>query len=168
MDESHHYRAKASAAAVNALNPVLGLELTATAQVQDGSKVILFKNVVYEYPLSKAIRDGYTRTPYALTRKDLNKYNFEEVELDKTMINDGINHHENMKLELLEYATNNNERVVKPFMLIVCKDTTHANWVLDYIKSYEFKYGKYKDKVVIVHSNQRGEEKKKILNFFWM
>ncbi len=159
MDESHHYRAKASAAAVNALNPVLGLELTATAQVQDGSKVILFKNVVYEYPLSKAIRDGYTRTPYALTRKDLNKYNFEEVELDKTMINDGINHHENMKLELLEYATNNNERVVKPFMLIVCKDTTHANWVLDYIKSYEFKYGKYKDKVVIVHSNQRGEEK---------
>ena len=55
MDESHHYRAKSSARAINDLNPVIGLELTATPQVQEGSRTILFKNVVYEYPLSKAI-----------------------------------------------------------------------------------------------------------------
>ena len=50
---------KKSVQAINDLNPILGLELTATPQVQKGSKTILFKNVVYEYPLSKAIKDGH-------------------------------------------------------------------------------------------------------------
>lgn len=159
MDESHHYRAKASANAINTLNPVLGLELTATPQVQSGNKTVLFKNVVYEYPLSKAIKDGYTRTPYALTRKDIRSYNFTEEELDKTMINDGIRHHENMKLELQQYSVNNHTKLVKPFMLIVCKDTTHAQQVLDYVKSDAFRDGKYADKVIMVHSNQSGSEK---------
>ncbi|MCR5114023.1 MAG: DEAD/DEAH box helicase family protein [Acholeplasmatales bacterium] len=159
MDESHHYRAKSSAKAINDLNPVLGLELTATPQVQDGSKTILFKNVVYEYPLSKAIKDGYTRTPYALTRRDINSYNFTSEELDKTMINDGIRHHENMKLELKKYSVNNGVKLVKPFMLIVCKDTTHAQQVLEYIQSDAFRNGLYKNKVIMVHSNQKGAEK---------
>lgn len=159
MDESHHYRAKSSAQAINELNPVLGLELTATPQVQSGSKTKLFKNVVYEYPLSKAIKDGYTRTPYALTRRDIKAYNFTETELDKVMINDGINHHENIKVELEKYSFNNNEKKVKPFMLIVCKSTEHAQEVLNYVKSLEFKEGKYADKVIMVHSNQSGAEK---------
>lgn len=159
MDESHHYRAKSSAQAINELNPVLGLELTATPQVQSGSKTKLFKNVVYEYPLSKAIKDGYTRTPYALTRRDIKAYNFTETELDKVMINDGINHHENIKVELEQYSFNNNEKKVKPFMLIVCKNTEHAQEVLNYVKSLEFKEGKYADKVIMVHSNQSGAEK---------
>ena len=154
MDESHHYRAKSSAQAINELNPVLGLELTATPQVQSGSKTILFKNVVYEYPLSQAIKDGYTRTPYALTRRDIKSYNFTEEELDKVMINDGIVHHENIKVELEKYSFNNNEKNVKPFMLVVCKNTDHAQEILDYIKSDAFRNGNYKDKVIMVHSNQ--------------
>ncbi len=159
MDESHHYRAKSSAAAINALNPILGLELTATPQVQSGSKTVYFKNVVYEYPLSAAIRDGYTRTPYALTRRDIRSYDMSAEEMDKTMINDGIVHHENMKVELKKYSINNNVRLVKPFMLIVCKDTNHAQWVLNYVKSDAFRDGKYADKVIMVHSNQSGAEK---------
>lgn len=159
MDESHHYRAKSSAKAINDLRPVLGLELTATPQIQSGTKTILFKNVVYEYPLSQAIKDGYTRTPYALTRKNLRAYNLTEDELDMTMINDGINHHENIKAELYKYSVNNNVPYVKPFMLIVCKDTKHAEKVLSYVKSLAFKEGKYADKVILVHSNQTGSEK---------
>jgi len=159
MDESHHYRAKASATAINSLKPVLGLELTATPQVQNGSKTELFKNVVYEYPLSKAIKDGYTRTPYVLTRKDIKSYNFTDEELDKTMINDGILHHENIKTELIEYTKNNDVKIVKPFMMIVCKDTKHAEHVLAYVKSDSFMNGKYMDKVIMVHSNQSGTEK---------
>lgn len=154
MDESHHYRAQSSAQAINDLNPVLGLELTATPQVQSGSKTILFKNVVYEYPLSQAIKDGYTRTPYALTRRDIKSYNFTEEELDKVMVNDGIVHHENIKVELEKYSFNNNEKKVKPFMLIVCKNTDHAQETLDYIKSDAFRNSNYKDKVIMVHSNQ--------------
>ncbi len=159
MDESHHYRAKASATAINALHPVLGLELTATPQVQSGGKTVLFKNVVYEYPLSQAIKDGYTRTPYALTRRDIKAYNLTEDELDKTMINDGIRHHENMRVELRQYSVNNGVKLVKPFMLIVCKDTKHAERVLEYVKSDAFREGYYRDKVILVHSNQSGAEK---------
>lgn len=159
MDESHHYRAKASFNAINSLNPVLGLELTATPQIQEGSKNTLFKNVVYEYPLSKAIHDGYTRTPYALTRRDIKALSLSDEELDRLMINDGIKHHENMKAELKKYASNNNLEEVKPFVLIVCKDTDHAEKVLSYIKSEGFKFGYYKEKVIIVHSNQKGSEK---------
>ena len=78
MDESHHYRAERGAAALNELKPALGLELTATPIVNKGSKQIPFKNVVYEYKLSQAIVDGYTRTPFAATRADINFYNFGE------------------------------------------------------------------------------------------
>ena len=159
MDESHHYRAKSSAEAINSLNPVLGIELTATPQVQVGTKTKLFRNVVYEYPLSKAIKDGYTRTPYALTRKDIKSYNLTEDELDKTMITDGIVHHERIKQLLKAYSANNGVKLVKPFMLVVCKDTNHAEKVLNYIKSDSFRNGEYANKVIVVHSNQKGEEK---------
>ena len=156
MDESHHYRAKAGAKALNELNPILGLELTATPLVAKGQKQVPFKNVVYEYPLSQAIADGYTRTPFVLTRKDIAAYNFGDVELDKMMLNDGIKNHEKMKLKLKEYATNNQEQVVKPFMLVVCKDTEHANNVEKYIKSTEFRNGDYRLKTITVHTNQSG------------
>ena len=164
MDESHHYRATKSEDAINSLNPVLGLELTATPQVEKGNKTIFFKNVVYEYPLYKAIKDGYTRTPYALTRRDIKAYNLSDEELDKTMINDGILHHEIVKEELKKYSINYDKKLVKPFMLIVCKNTEHAEWVLKYVKSDEFKNGQYRDKVILIHSNQKSLEDDENIN----
>lgn len=163
MDESHHYRAKKGMQAINELNPLLGLELTATPIVTNGSKQIPFKNVVYEYPLSKAIEDGYTRTPFAGTRSDINFSNFGEEELDKIMLIDGLKLHERAKKELEAYALNNSNednevRKVKPFMMVVCKDTEHAKWVENYIKSEEFEGGAYADKTIIVHSKQKGSE----------
>lgn len=163
MDESHHYRAEKGMEAINELKPLLGLELTATPIVTSGSKQTPFKNVVYEYPLSKAIEDGYTRTPFAGTRSDINFYNFGEEELDKIMLLDGLKLHERAKMELEAYALNNstdeNEvRKVKPFMMVVCKDTDHGEWVKDYIKSDEFENGAYRNKTIIVHSKQKGSE----------
>lgn len=158
MDESHHYRAKKGAQALNELNPVLGLELTATPLVAKGTKQVPFKNVVYEYPLSKAIEDGYTRTPFAITRSDVDFYNFGDEQLDKMMLIDGIACHENTKKKLEMYAVNNQKHIVKPFMLVVCKDTAHAQWVESFIRSDEFRDGKYKNKTIIVHSKQKGSE----------
>ncbi|HFI0687165.1 TPA: DEAD/DEAH box helicase [Streptococcus suis] len=163
MDESHHYRAEAGMKALNELKPVIGLELTATPLVGNGKNQQKFKNVVYEYPLSRAIEDGYTRTPYAVTRSDVNFFNFGEEELDKTMLNDGIILHERTKLELESFAKNNNTkdkplRVVKPFMMVVCKDTKHARWVEEFITSDEFKDGKYRNKTITLHSKKRGLE----------
>lgn len=41
MDESHRYRAKAAATALNDLKPLLGIELTATPQVQQGTRTVV-------------------------------------------------------------------------------------------------------------------------------
>lgn len=158
MDESHHYRAERGSAALNELHPLLGLELTATPLVTSGTRQVPFKNVVYEYPLSKAIEDGYTRTPFAVTRSDIDFYNFGDEQLDKMMLLDGITCHENAKRRLIAYAENYGRHLVKPFMLVVCKDTDHATWVYNYVCSDEFKEGKYRNKTITVHSKQRGSE----------
>lgn len=159
MDESHHYRADKGLAAINELKPILGLELTATPQVEQGTKTVKFKNVVYEYPLSAAIKDGFTKTPYAMTRRDISDYNFTQDEIDKMMLSDGISNHERVKERLKDYAINNGVEPVKPFVLVVCKDTKHAEQVKAYISSSDFFDGKYADKTIILHSNQRGAEK---------
>lgn len=160
MDESHHYRAEKGFQAINELNPILGLELTATPQVETGSKTLKFKNVVYEYPLSQAIKDGYTKIPYAMTRRDIGDLKFGDEDIDKLMISDGLLNHERVKVGLENYANlHPGERKVKPFMMIVCKDTSHAEKVLKFITSDDFENGKYKDKTIILHSNQTGVEK---------
>lgn len=163
MDESHHYRAKKGAQALNELNPVLGLELTATPLITKGAKQVPFKNVVYEYPLSRAIEDGYTRTPFAVTRADIDFFNFGDEQLDKMMLLDGVACHESTKSKLEVYANNYNTpekpvHIVKPFMLVVCKDTNHATWVENFIKSDEFRNGAYRNKTITVHSKQKGSE----------
>ena len=156
MDESHHYHGEKGEQALNELHPLLGLELTATPLMakKEKGKQIPFKNVVYEYPLSKAIADGYTRTPFAVTRTDVDFYNFGDEQTDKLMLKDGIICHERIKQKLQVYAANSGKPLVKPFMLVVCKDTAHAKWVEDYIKSEAFCGGIYKTKIVVVHSKQ--------------
>src|SRR5437868_13753532 len=56
MDESHRYRASAGVRAINELKPILGLELTATPQIESAGGTTPFKNVIYSYPLSSALR----------------------------------------------------------------------------------------------------------------
>ena len=74
------------------------------------------------------------------------------------MLMDGITCHENTKRKLEVYATNNGKPVVKPFMMVVCKDTEHAQWVDAFVRSDEFRDGAYKNKTIIIHSNQTGAE----------
>lgn len=54
MDESHRYRADAGVRALNELNPLLGLELTATPFTESSKGPVPFKNVVVDYPLARA------------------------------------------------------------------------------------------------------------------
>ncbi len=74
------------------------------------------------------------------------------------MLLDGITCHENTRRKLAIDATNHGKPVVKPFMLVACKDTDHAAWVERYIKSDEFRDGAYRNKTIIVHSKQKGFE----------
>ncbi|MBQ6827898.1 MAG: DEAD/DEAH box helicase family protein [Thermoguttaceae bacterium] len=99
MDESHHYRASAGVQAIEELRPLLGLELTATPQVEKGSKSIPFKNVVYEYPLATAIEDGFVKEPAVATRENFDPSAYSPQELEKIKLEDGVRVHENVKKE---------------------------------------------------------------------
>ena len=146
-------------AVLNELNPVLGLELTATPQTQKGSITIPFKNVVYEYPLGAAMRDGFVKEPSVVTRKDFDPTLYSQIELDRIKLEDGIRIHENIKPDIEIYCRNNDLDRVKPFVLVVAKDTAHANQLIDLIKQQNFFGGYYADKVMEIHSNQKGSEK---------
>ena len=159
MDESHHYRNNATSEALDKINPVLGIELTATPQVINGRNVIPFKNVVKDYPLALSIKDGYTRTPFALTRKNIEQYKWGDEQLDKIMVNDGIHWHEHMIKTLKKYSEDEHTNYVKPFMLVVCQNIDHATKILEYIKSDECYNGKYKEKVIEIDSGKDNIEK---------
>ncbi len=159
MDESHRYRASAGVKAINELKPIIGLELTATPQVETGGKTEPFKNVIYSYPLSAAMKDGFVKEPAVATRENFDAKNYDEAGLEKLKLEDGVRVHENSKVELEVYARDNGKPIVKPFMLIVAKDTDHANKLLKDIEDASFFGGRYKGKVITVHSNLRGEEK---------
>lgn len=147
MDESHRYRAPASLKAINHLNPILGLEFTATPKVKD--------NVIYSFSLAESI-GRYIKTPTVVTRSNLTTSDAEEIEKLKLM--DGMTLHEIKKGRLLEYCSANNLPEVKPFVLISTKDITHAGEIKSFVESDSFFEGRYKDKVIEIHSAQGSSE----------
>jgi type III restriction enzyme len=163
MDESHRYRASAGVRAINELKPILGLELTATPQVERGQRAELFKNVIYSYPLSSAMNDGFVKEPAVATRENFDSANYSAEGLEKVKLEDGVRIHENTKVELEVYARNNDQLMVKPFMLVVAQDTTHANALQQVMENGDFFEGRYKGKVITVHSKVSGEEKDEVV-----
>ena len=159
MDESHRYRASAGVRAINELKPILGLELTATPQIESAREAKLFQNVIYSYPLSSALTDGFVKEPAVATRENFDPTSYTDEKLERLKLEDGIRIHENAKVELEVYARQNGCPLVKPFMLVVAQDTEHANAIVTTIKDDSFFDGRYKDRVITVHSNQRGEER---------
>jgi type III restriction enzyme len=159
MDESHRYRADAGVRVLNELRPVLGLELTAMPQVERGPRAERFQNVIYEYGLAQAIHDGFVKEPAVSTRADFDYRGVNEQELERIKLEDGVILHEHAKAQLQVYADQNDLPRVKPFVLVVAQDTTHAGELVALIKRDDFFEGRYSDKVITVHSNQRGEEK---------
>jgi type III restriction enzyme len=159
MDESHRYRGKAGMRAINELKPILGLELTATPQIEMGSKTADFKNVIYSYPLASALKDGFVKEPAVATRENFRAENYDEAGLETIKLQDGIRVHEHTKVQLDIYARETGRPLVKPFMLVVAKDTTHAEDLRRKIEDAGFFDGRYKGRVITVHSNQGSEEK---------
>lgn len=158
MDESHHYRADAGLRAINELKPILGLELTATPIDTHKEK---FKNVVFDYPLALALKDGFVKEPAVATRKDFNpdQYRHDPKELDLIKLEDGVRIHEDTKVNLEIYARDTGNRIVRPFVLVVARDINHANEIRAMIESDRFFEGRYRGKVMEIYSNQRGGEK---------
>ena len=129
MDESHRYRASAGVRAINELKPVLGLELTATPMIETPRGAIPFKNVIYSYPLGAAMADGFVKEPAVVTRKNFNPAGMSAEALERLKLEDGLRLHESVKVELETYARESSNAIVKPFLLVIARDTTDVKRV---------------------------------------
>ena len=165
MDESHHYHADASMSSLDRIDPLLGLEFTATpylapTSTKKGTGLILKKNIFYAYNLGNAIRDGYVKDPWVGTEADVDfgQWDAESIETDARKLQLAAFFHERTKVALKEYALENNKQEVKPVMLVVAKDTTHASALRTLIDSDQFRGGAYKGKVIEVHTKTKGDE----------
>ena len=147
MDEAHRYYASASMKAISYLKPILGLEFTATPKSHN--------NVIYSYDLAKGA-GKYLKIPVVMGRTNTGGYSAEDIEEMK--IRDGLTLHENRKKVVYQYCLDNNLDYVKPIVLIACKDTEHAKKIRAMIDSDSFNNGRYRGKVIEIHSNMKGEE----------
>lgn len=147
MDEAHRYYAPASMKAISYLKPILGMEFTATPKSHN--------NVIYSYDLAKGA-GKYLKIPVVMGRTNTGGYSAEDIEEMK--IRDGLTLHENRKKVVYQYCLDNNLDYVKPIVLIACKDTEHAKKIRAMIDSDDFNNGRYRGKVIEIHSNMKGEE----------
>ncbi|HJV81330.1 DEAD/DEAH box helicase [Noviherbaspirillum sp.] len=163
MDESHRYRASAGVRSLNELKPLLGLELTATPFTEGSKEPVPFKNVVLDYPLARAIEDGFVKEPAVVTQQNFDPSAHSAEQLERIKLMDGVRVHEETKVHLLTYSQQNSAKLVKPFMLVIARDTTHAAALMATIQSDEFFGGRYKGKVIQVDSSRSGAEEEEMI-----
>jgi type III restriction enzyme len=158
MDEAHRYRASAGVKAIEGLNPILGLELTATPR-SVGASSAKFKNVIYSYDLGEAMADGLVKEPAVATRANFNPKDVKDVEeLERIKLEDAVHYHDHVAVELDRYHRVTGRAKVHPFILVVAQDTEHARRIRAFVESEKFFNGRFKDKVAEVHSALKGEE----------
>lgn len=156
MDEAHRYHADASKKAINELNPVLGLEMTATPTDINGKS---FKNITYEYNLAQALDDGlYVKNPTVATRENFQKSGLTDDELDIIKLEDAASIHEQTKVHLELYSKQNNKPIVKPFIFVICRNIAHAQETKERLESDGFFEGRYKGKVLQIDSSTKNVE----------
>ena len=163
MDESHRYRASAGVRSINELKPLFGLEVTATPFIESTRGPVPFKNVVMDYPLARAMEDGFVKEPAVVTQRNFDAKAHTPEEIEKVKLEDGVRLHENTKVELLTYARENGAKVVKPFILVIARDTTHAGQLLALLESDAFYEGRYQGKVIQVDSSRSGVEEEEMI-----
>ncbi|QXP86465.1 DEAD/DEAH box helicase family protein [Methylococcus capsulatus] len=163
MDESHRYRASAGVRAINDLKPLFGLEVTATPFVESSRGPVPFKNVVMDYPLARAMEDGFVKEPAVVTQRNFKASDHTPDEVEKIKLEDGVRLHETTKVELTTYARENGVKPVKPFMLVIARDTTHAAQLKSLIESVQFYEGRYAGKVIQVDSSRTGAEEEEMI-----
>ncbi len=165
MDESHHYHADAAMQSLDRIDPMFGLEFTATPYLtsttnRKNAPLVLKQNIFYAYNLGNAIRDGYVKDPWIGTEADIDfsQWDAEAIETDARKLQLAAYFHERSKVALKEYALETNRAEVKPVMLVVAKDTAHASALRQLIDSNDFRGGAYIGKVIEVHTKTKGDE----------
>ena len=111
------------------------------------------------YPLARAIEDGFVKEPAVVTQQNFDPSAHSAEQLERIKLMDGVRVHEETKVHLLTYAQQKgltgDIRPVKPFMLVIARDTTHAA-ALSKLLTTELFDGRYAGKVIQVDSGTTG------------
>lgn len=119
-DESHLYgsSAKAFNRALKDLKPAATIGLTASASKRD--------NVIYRYPLFKAIGDGYVKTPVLVYRKS--GYTGDGAE--ERQLRDAMSLLRNKEVAYEDYLKDHpGKKQIRPALFVVCANVDHATEV---------------------------------------
>lgn len=112
MDEAHRYYAPASKTAINYLNPVLGLEFTATPKSTN-------KNIIFHYGLEEGA-GKFLKIPVVMGRTNTAGYSDDDIEEMK--LKDGIKLHERRKAIVYKYCIDNGLEQIKPIAVVLEDD----------------------------------------------
>ncbi|MCB1080025.1 MAG: type III restriction endonuclease subunit R, partial [Verrucomicrobiae bacterium] len=123
-----------------------------------------FNNVIYDYALGRAIADGFVKEPAVVTRKNFNPSGMSKEAIEELKLSDGVRLHEQTKVQLETYARESGREIVKPFVLVIARDTTHAAQLKTLIESDDFFEGRYREKVIQVDSSKTGAEEEKMIS----
>jgi type III restriction enzyme len=63
-----------------------------------------FKNVVMDYPLARAMEDGFVKEPAVVTQRNFDAKAMPPEEVERVKLQDGVRMHEATKVELKTYA----------------------------------------------------------------
>ena len=96
-----------------------------------------------------------------VTQQNFNPADHSAEQLERIKLMDGIRVHEETKVHLLTYSEQTGQKPVKPFMLVIARDTTHAAVLLGTIESLFD--GQYKGKVIQVDSSKSGAEEEEMI-----
>ncbi len=116
-----------------------------------------------DYPLAQALEDGFVKDPAVVTQRNFDASRMPPEEVERVKLQDGVRMHEATKVELQTYARSNGVKEVKPFMLVIARDTTHAGQLLAHLQSDGFFSGRYSNKVIQVDSSKTGAEEEEMV-----
>lgn len=128
-DESHLYSSSAEAfhAALKELDPAACVGLTASASKSD--------NVIFRYPLYKAIEDKYVKAPVLAFRKE--GYD-ESLESEEQQLRDALQLRRIKQACYDVYAEQYGRPHLNAIAFVVCSDVEHATQVADLLKKPEY------------------------------
>lgn len=152
-DESHLYGASAKAfnQALKDLKPAATVGLTASASRGD--------NIIFRYPLYRAISDGYVKTPVLVYRKS--GYMGEQAE--ERQLRDAMSLLRNKEAAYAAYRNDHpSAPATKPALFVVCANVEHATQTAELLRGPGFSGSQMS--VLQVDNQHDGEETRKWLD----
>lgn len=145
-DEHHLYYGPRFSEAVRDLQPWALIGLTATPHKKTPAD-----QIIYRYPLAAAIADRYVKTPVIVGRKD-DKHDLATKLLDGLVLLD----HKRSIAD--DWSKSHGLTRINPVMLVVAKNTEEADEIASIVRGENFRGGRHRDAVLVVHSNVKESE----------